>query len=241
MAAGPVPIAVRRHGAGADLGDADAGRGEAALARASYRTLASRSASCLGQRFAAEVRSGLAVTDDLGRTYRLHPVTWGDAPGEPGRRRWRGEVLAEPQPGGIRDRPRGALAGVRGGGKPARSGRFACSRGGRDGSGRTGLADAGRGLPGGTGLGPVGDDRHRRGQRGARRREDRRRGGGRAAVDRGAAAGQRHALRPGGTGPAAGRRSWRSCGAGRRTCGRATASPNGPGWPLPCRCDGPPR
>ena len=40
------------------------------------------------------------MTDDLGRTYRLRPVTWGDAPGEPGRRRWRGEVLAEPQPGG---------------------------------------------------------------------------------------------------------------------------------------------
>jgi len=53
-----------------------------------------------GQRFAAEVRSGLSVTDDLGRAYRLQPVTWGDAPGEPGRRRWRGEVLAEPQPAG---------------------------------------------------------------------------------------------------------------------------------------------
>lgn len=53
-----------------------------------------------GQRFAAAVRSGLAVTDDLGRTYRLQPVTWGDAPGEPGRRRWQGEVLAEPQPAG---------------------------------------------------------------------------------------------------------------------------------------------
>jgi hypothetical protein len=53
-----------------------------------------------GQRFAAEVRAGLAVTDDLGRMYRLRPVTWGDAPGEPGRRRWRGEVLAKPQPGG---------------------------------------------------------------------------------------------------------------------------------------------
>jgi hypothetical protein len=53
-----------------------------------------------GQRFAAEVRSGLSVTGDLGRTYRLRPVTWGDAPGEPGQRRWRGEVLAEPQPAG---------------------------------------------------------------------------------------------------------------------------------------------
>jgi uncharacterized membrane protein len=53
-----------------------------------------------GQRFAAEVRSGLRVTDDLGRTYRLGPVNWGDARGEPGRRRWHGEVLAEPQPAG---------------------------------------------------------------------------------------------------------------------------------------------
>src|SRR6185312_12672867 len=53
-----------------------------------------------GQRFAAEVRSGLSVTDDLGRAYRLQPVTWGDAPGAAGRRRWRGEVLAEPQPAG---------------------------------------------------------------------------------------------------------------------------------------------
>jgi len=53
-----------------------------------------------GQRFAAEVRSGLAVTDDLGRTYRLQPVNWGDAPGEPGQRRWSGEVLAEPQSAG---------------------------------------------------------------------------------------------------------------------------------------------
>src|SRR5690348_2854391 len=51
-----------------------------------------------GQRFAAEVRSGLSVTDDQGRTYRLRPVTWGDSPGEPGHRLWRGEVLAEPQP-----------------------------------------------------------------------------------------------------------------------------------------------
>ena len=53
-----------------------------------------------GQRFAEEIRSGLSVTDDLGRTYRLGPVNWGDSPGEPGRRRWRGEVLAEPQAAG---------------------------------------------------------------------------------------------------------------------------------------------
>jgi hypothetical protein len=53
-----------------------------------------------GQRFAEEVRSTLQLTDNLGRRYRLRPVNWGDSPGEPGRRRWRGEVLAEPQPGG---------------------------------------------------------------------------------------------------------------------------------------------
>ena len=40
------------------------------------------------------------MTDNLGRTYRLQALNWGDAPGEPGRRRWRGEVLAEPQTGG---------------------------------------------------------------------------------------------------------------------------------------------
>src|SRR3984893_13812925 len=49
---------------------------------------------------AREIRSGLAVTDDLGRRYRLCPLNWGDSPGEPGRRRWRGEGLAEPQPAG---------------------------------------------------------------------------------------------------------------------------------------------
>jgi hypothetical protein len=53
-----------------------------------------------GQRFAEEIRSTLQVTDDLGRRYRLRPMNWGDSPGEPGRRRWRGEVLAEPQPAG---------------------------------------------------------------------------------------------------------------------------------------------
>jgi hypothetical protein len=53
-----------------------------------------------GQRFAQEIRSGLSVTDDLGRRFRLRPLNWGDAPGEPGRRRWRGEALAEPQPAG---------------------------------------------------------------------------------------------------------------------------------------------
>jgi hypothetical protein len=53
-----------------------------------------------GQRFGEEVRSTLQVTDDLGRRYRLRPMDWGASPGEPGRRQWRGEVLAEPQPAG---------------------------------------------------------------------------------------------------------------------------------------------
>jgi hypothetical protein len=53
-----------------------------------------------GQRFAAQVRSGLSVTDDRRRTYRLQPVNWGDAPGELGQRRWSGEVPAEPQAAG---------------------------------------------------------------------------------------------------------------------------------------------
>src|SRR4029077_21032981 len=53
-----------------------------------------------GQRFGDEVRSTLQVTDNLRRRYRLRPMNWGDSPGEPGRRRWRGEVLVEPQPAG---------------------------------------------------------------------------------------------------------------------------------------------
>jgi hypothetical protein len=53
-----------------------------------------------GQRFGEEIRSTLQVTDNLGRRYRLRPMNWGDSPGEPGRRRWRGEVLVEPQPAG---------------------------------------------------------------------------------------------------------------------------------------------
>jgi hypothetical protein len=53
-----------------------------------------------GQRFGEEIRSTLLVTDNLGRRYRLRPMNWGDSPGEPGRRRWRGEVLVEPQPAG---------------------------------------------------------------------------------------------------------------------------------------------
>jgi hypothetical protein len=52
------------------------------------------------QGLAEEMRSGLSVTDDLGRRYRLRPGGWQSGPmgaGQPGRR-WDGEMLAEPEP-----------------------------------------------------------------------------------------------------------------------------------------------
>ena len=72
--------------------------------------------------------------------------------------------------------------------RPGRSGRHASSRTGRYGPGGAAVADAGRGLPGGTGVGHVDVDGHRRGHGGTRHSEDRRRGGRRAALGRGAAA-----------------------------------------------------
>jgi hypothetical protein len=54
-----------------------------------------------GQRqLSGEIGSGLSVTDDLGREYRLRPGGWQGAPAGPGRRRWSGRMLAEPQPAG---------------------------------------------------------------------------------------------------------------------------------------------
>jgi hypothetical protein len=47
-----------------------------------------------------DIGSGLSVTDDLGREYRLRPGGWQGAPAGPGRRRWSGTMLAEPQPAG---------------------------------------------------------------------------------------------------------------------------------------------
>ena len=99
VAAGPVPIAF--GGRDLVLTSVTLTPGGVKLRlRAVIPDLSQPTGELPGQRFAAEVRSGLSVTDDLGRAYRLRPVTWGDAPGEPGRRRWRGEVLAEPQPAG---------------------------------------------------------------------------------------------------------------------------------------------
>jgi len=54
-----------------------------------------------GQRqFAGEIGSGLSVTDDLRQTYRLRPGGWRGSQAGPGRRRWSGTMLAEPQPAG---------------------------------------------------------------------------------------------------------------------------------------------
>ena len=99
VAAGPVPIAFGGTELVLTLATLTPGGVKLGL-RAAIPDPSQPTRELPGQRFAAEVRSGLAVTDDLGRTYRLRPVTWGDSPGEPGRRRWRGEVLAEPQPRG---------------------------------------------------------------------------------------------------------------------------------------------
>jgi len=49
---------------------------------------------------AVDIGPGLSLTDDLGRTYRLRPAGMRGSQAGPGRRRWSGTVLAEPQPAG---------------------------------------------------------------------------------------------------------------------------------------------
>jgi len=54
-----------------------------------------------GQRpLSVDIGSGLSLTDDLGRTYRLRPAGMQGSQAGPGRRRWSGTMLAEPQPAG---------------------------------------------------------------------------------------------------------------------------------------------
>jgi hypothetical protein len=53
------------------------------------------------QRTVQAIQSGLSVTDDLGRAYRLRPIRGGgtvvsEQPG-PSRYKWRGEMMAEPE------------------------------------------------------------------------------------------------------------------------------------------------
>ena len=52
------------------------------------------------RQLSGEIGSALSMTDDLGRTYRLRPAGWQGSPAGPGRRRWSGTMLAEPQPAG---------------------------------------------------------------------------------------------------------------------------------------------
>ena len=193
-----------------------------------------------GQRFAAEVRSGLAVTDDLGRRYRLQPVTWGDAPGEPGRRRWRGEVLAEPQPAGsATGRAVRWLEFAGAESQPVRVDLPAPA------AAETGPAEPAWPTPAEAYLAELASARSMTIATGEDSVEldvakivaavaDALLWTGALPPDS-AVLGRAAGARP------AGRRSSRSCGPGRRTCGRGTRSPNGPGWPLPCRCGGPPR
>jgi hypothetical protein len=104
VAAGPVPIA---------LGDTDLSllwvtltpggvklsldaitRDDARPPQLSYRVLPG------DRQLSGDIGSGLSVTDDLGRDYRLRPGGWQGAPAGPGRRRWSGTMLAVPQPAG---------------------------------------------------------------------------------------------------------------------------------------------
>jgi hypothetical protein len=64
-----------------------------------------------GLALADAIRTGMSVTDNLGRRYRLRPSTWQSSPqaaGQPGRR-YDGELLAEPEPVAGRAEP-GATA-----------------------------------------------------------------------------------------------------------------------------------
>ena len=104
VAAGPVPIA---------FGDTDLSliwatltpggmklslraltREDARPPQLSYRVLPGH------RQLSGEISSGLSVTDDLGREYRLRPAGWQGSPAGPGRRRWSGTMLAEPRPAG---------------------------------------------------------------------------------------------------------------------------------------------
>jgi hypothetical protein len=63
-----------------------------------YRMVFSQERPGLG--LADAIRTGMSVTDNLGRSYRLRPSAWRSSPraaGQPGRR-YDGEMLAEPEP-----------------------------------------------------------------------------------------------------------------------------------------------
>ena len=189
-----------------------------------------------GQGLADKIVSGLSVTDDLGRGYRLQPDGWQSGPrgaGLPGRR-YEGEILAEPEPAAGQSGPDAAVSWLEfaadaGAGRP---GGHARGRRGADRSGRAAVADPGGVLPGRAFPGDVDVDRHGRPLGGTRHRGDRRRGGRRAAVGRDAATRQcaavrRHDARDGAWLAGAGEVSLGTSGV--RPGARRRAGPGGPG------------
>ena len=104
VAAGPVPIAlgdtdlsllwVTLTPGGVKLSVDAITRDDARPPQLSYRVLPG------DRQLSGDIGSGLSVTDDLGRTYRLRPAGMQGSLVGPGRRRWSGTMLAEPQPAG---------------------------------------------------------------------------------------------------------------------------------------------
>jgi hypothetical protein len=104
VAAGPVPIAfgdtdlsliwATLTPGGVKLSLGAVTRDDARPPQLSYRVLPGH------RQLSAEIGSALSVTDDLGRKYRLRPGGWQGSLAGPGRRRWSGTMLAEPQPAG---------------------------------------------------------------------------------------------------------------------------------------------
>jgi hypothetical protein len=112
VAAGPVPLPVPADSTaveltliratltsgGAKLRFSGASHGDARPGQQLYRMVFSQERAGLG--LADVIRTGMSVTDNLGRRYRLRPGAWRSAPraaGQPGRR-YDGEMLAEPEP-----------------------------------------------------------------------------------------------------------------------------------------------
>jgi hypothetical protein len=104
VAAGPVPIAfgdtdlsllwVTLTPGGAKLSLDAITRDDARPPQLSYRVLPG------DRQLSGDIGSGLSVTDDLGRTYRLRSAGMQGSLAGPGRRRWSGTMLAEPQSAG---------------------------------------------------------------------------------------------------------------------------------------------
>ena len=109
VAAGPVPIAMggvdlsliwaTLTPGGARLGSAPPVPATAWPPRGPWPALSRRPYRAAWSAVAEEIRSGLSVTDNLGHRYRLRPIRWSGASGQPGQPvfRWDGEMLVEPE------------------------------------------------------------------------------------------------------------------------------------------------